>query len=233
MLIASLRIALAIWSAGRRAGSAPITAQQPSKNAMTTNRLTGLMPPSVRTPGEIASRNAIQTSLRVDVVEAFCAQKEKCCRAIDVSDYEDLVELPGVGQDENSNRETENPLRPLFAILRGEVRNCDSGSESKEHVDEENEPHISDRHLTEEQNTAGEIDEGEIATVPDWILRPSEETEDASDKDDRRDREEVQQIAKPRAFLVVNGVFERLLERRVSAICADEVTEAAADADFD
>ena len=43
MLIESLRTALAICSAGSRAGSAPITAQQPSKNARATNRPTGLM----------------------------------------------------------------------------------------------------------------------------------------------------------------------------------------------
>src|SRR5207253_7475942 len=43
MLMESLRIALAICSAGRRAGSAPITAQQTSKNPTAKNRLTGLM----------------------------------------------------------------------------------------------------------------------------------------------------------------------------------------------
>ena len=50
-------------------------------------------------------------SLRVDIVEAFSAQKEKCCRAIDVSDYEDLVELPGVGQDEKSDRDAPGSAR--------------------------------------------------------------------------------------------------------------------------
>src|SRR5437660_4215903 len=43
MLMESLRIALAICSAGSRAGSAPITAQQTNKNPTAKNRLTGLM----------------------------------------------------------------------------------------------------------------------------------------------------------------------------------------------
>ena len=43
MLIESFRIALANWSAGSRAGSAPIAAQQPSKNVRAKNCLTRLM----------------------------------------------------------------------------------------------------------------------------------------------------------------------------------------------
>ena len=141
--------------------------------------------------------------------------------------------MPGVDHDEKRDREIEDAPGPLFAGLRGEVCNCGSGSESKEHVDEKHESHIDDRHLTEDQNATGEVDEGEIATVADGFVRPGEEANDGSDKDNRRDREEVQQITKPRAFFIMDGVIERLLKRRVSAIRADEVTEAAADADFD
>jgi hypothetical protein len=96
----------------------------------------------------------------VNVVKTFCAEKEKCCRAVDVSHYENLVELPSVGQDEKSDCEIQNPLRQLFVPLRGEVCNRDSSSESKKHVDEKNKPYIDDRHLTEEQNATGEIDQG-------------------------------------------------------------------------
>src|SRR5438270_4127858 len=209
-----------------------MTAQQPSKIAAKAQRLRRFKWASVRTLGRIASKNATQASLRVDVVKAFCAQKQKCCRAVDVSDYEDLVELPGVDHDEKRDREIEDAPGPLFAGLRGEVCNCGSGSESKEHVDEKHESHIDDRHLTEDQNATGEVDEGEIATVADGFVRPGEEADDGSDKDDRRDREEVQQITKPRAFFIMDGVIERLLKRRVSAIRADEVTDPAADADF-
>src|SRR5437588_8298675 len=124
----------------------------------------------------------------MDVVEAFGAEKEKCCRAVDVSDYEHLVELPCIGQDEKSEREIENPLRPLFTERRGKVRNCNSGSESKEHVDEKNKPHIYNWHLAEQQNAAGKIDQRQIAAVANWFLSAGDKTDDGSDKDDRGDR---------------------------------------------